>query len=91
MGRKSIEERIKEAEEKLASEKERLSKLRAQKKQEERKKDTRRKVLLGAMLMEWMENEKTREAVKNKMEEFLKREKDKELFDEKWFQNKYGP
>lgn len=91
MGRKSIEERIKEAEKKLASEKENLSKLRAQKKQEERKKDTRRKVLLGAMLMEWMENEKTREAVKNKMEEFLKREKDKELFDEKWFQDKYGP
>lgn len=47
-----------------------------------RKEDTRRKILLGAMVLERMEREaEDREQVINKLDSYLTKERDRELFE----------
>lgn len=47
-----------------------------------RKEDTRRKILLGAMVLERMERESEyREQVINKLDSYLTKERDRELFE----------
>lgn len=81
----SIEDRIKAQEEKLKQLKALKQKQEAQKRAAEAKRtrteDTRRKVLVGAMMLEHMEkNEATRSSVMAKLDAFLTRADDRELF-----------
>lgn len=80
MARKSIEQRIAELEEQKKSLKARLGK-------QERARDTRRKVLLGALILHRLENDKDaefsrrlREWLKREIPGFLVRDTDKDLF-----------
>lgn len=77
---------------KIKEQEEKLKKLKAQKEQAERRaraiekkreraKDTRRKILLGAFFLEQMKNGKLQtDWVKAKLDPFLKRNADRELF-----------
>lgn len=81
-----IEERIKAQEEKLKQLKALKQKQEAQKRAAEAKKsradDTRRKILIGAMMLEQMEkNEATKASVISKLDTFLTRPDDRELFE----------
>lgn len=81
----AIEERIKAQEEKLKQLKALKQKQEAQKRAAEAKKsradDTRRKILIGAMMLEQMEkNEATKASVMSKLEAFLTRPDDRQLF-----------
>lgn len=71
-------EKLKEKEAKLKA---RIRSIEARDASRLRKQDTRRKILLGALLAEWMEND---EALKKKvlanLDSFLKRKIDRELF-----------
>ncbi|WP_052643030.1 hypothetical protein [Pseudorhizobium banfieldiae] len=82
MARKSIEQRIVELEEQKRSLKARLGK-------QERARDTRRKVLLGALVLHRLEDDKDeefsrrlREWLKRELPGFLTRDMDKALFDD---------
>lgn len=62
---------------KLAMEQRRV----AAEKKRERENDTRRKILIGAMIMDRIDNGKeTEEKIKELMDTFLTRDKDRELF-----------
>lgn len=82
MARKSIEQRIAELEEQKKSLKARLGK-------QERARDTRRKVLLGALILHRLENDKDADFsrrlhdwLKRELPGFLTRDTDKGLFDD---------
>ena len=71
-------EKLKEKEAKLKA---RIRSIEAKEATRQRKQDTRRKILLGALLAEWMEKD---EALKTKvianLDSFLKRKIDREMF-----------
>ena len=80
MARKTIEQRLAELDAQRAALKARLSK-------QERANDTRRKVLLGALILHWLENSNDPEFTKRlhdwlrrELPGFLTREGDKALF-----------
>lgn len=82
MARKSIEERLAQLEAQKKTLKARLGK-------EERVKDTRRKVLLGALVLNRLENDRDAEFsrrlgdwLRRELPGFLTRDGDKELFDD---------
>lgn len=82
----AIEERIKAQEEKLKQLKALKQKQEAMKRAAEAKKsradDTRRKILIGAMMLDHMEkNEATKTSVMGKLDAFLTRPDDRQLFD----------
>jgi len=72
---KSIEERIRQLESKKKSLQARLNK-------QKRAEDTRRKVLLGALLLDRMKEERINQWVKKELPGFLSREHDKKLFED---------
>ncbi|HRN43422.1 MAG TPA: mobilization protein [Flavobacterium sp.] len=53
---------------------------RAKLKEQERKDDTRRKILLGSYLIKKMENEANKEKILAELNEYLKEDRDRQLF-----------
>ena len=53
---------------------------RAKLKEQERKDDTRRKILLGSYLFKKMENEANKEKILAELNEYLKEDRDRQLF-----------
>lgn len=62
----------------------------AKAKQVERKRDTRRKVLLGALILEEMNKDTTRKFIRERLDKFLTRKGDHELFDDTWWYETFG-
>ena len=59
-----------------------IQKIRSKEASQKRKEDTRRKILLGALLMEMMENsELDKNKIKKRLDSFLTRDIDRKLFD----------
>ena len=72
-----IERLLKQKEQILA----RIKQIEAREKSRQKKEDTRRKILLGAMVMEWMDkDEPFRKRVRLALDKFLTREMDRNLF-----------
>lgn len=59
----------------------RIQKAEAIHKERERKQDTRRKILLGAYFLDKLKQEGTFESIKKELNDFLKRNSDRALFD----------
>ncbi len=59
----------------------RIQKLESLQKSRERKRDTRRKILIGAYFMDKATDEGSLDALFQKMDKYLKRKSDRELFD----------
>lgn len=83
--------KVESLEQQIAKQEERLKQLKAQKqavlarekakqKEQERKDDTRRKILLGSYLLKKMENEANKEKILAELNEYLKEERDRKLF-----------
>jgi len=74
--------KIGKLEEKKRQIEERLKTLKAQDQSRQKKQDTRRKILWGALLMEWMDQDKLiQNAAHDRLETFLVRSIDRELFE----------
>ena len=59
-----------------------IQKIKSKEAVQKRKEDTRRKILLGALLMEMMENsELDKNKIKKRLDSFLTRDIDRKLFD----------
>jgi hypothetical protein len=70
-------DRLKEQREKIAA---RIQSVEARLKTSERKRDVRRKILVGAYYLDWAEKNNSMDKVKGFMDEYLKRDLDRELF-----------
>ena len=78
-------------EQKIAKQEERLKQLKAQKQavisrekkkvsDQQRKDDTRRKILLGSLMLKKMENEPEKQKILFELNQYLKEERDRKLF-----------
>lgn len=74
----SVRSKIEKLEKQMAQIKARIVNEKAKIKQVERKRDTRRKILVGAFFME--EYKENMDELQKRIDPFLKREKDRELF-----------
>lgn len=73
-----IVDKLKEQRDKLNA---RIQAAEAREKSAERKKDARRKILVGSYYLEQAEKKEKMDDLKKRMDEFLKRESDRALFD----------
>ncbi|MFW2153757.1 mobilization protein (plasmid) [Acinetobacter pittii] len=78
-------------EQKIEQQEQKLKQLKAQKQaaearekkknsEQRRKEDTRRKILLGSYLLKKMENEQDKEQILTQLNEYLKEDRDRQLF-----------
>ena len=90
MSENTTELHIQKLEERIVKDEAKIRRLRAKNRKLQRAADTRRKILLGSLLMKLMEKPSWLSNVRPALMNYLKREQDKNLFDEQWWNTNYS-